>query len=108
MARCLLCGRRTTRSHGTCPAPTPATVPKQDLPSGAYPGYAAQRVLGAGGFGTVLLAPELASGRQVAIKSAKPDPLTERKLLDEFEAMKAIGPPAVPQKIGRASCRERV
>lgn len=97
MTRCLLCGRRTTRSHGTCPAPTPATVPKQDLPSGAYPGYAAQRVLGAGGFGTVVLATELASGRQVAIKSAKPDPLTERKLLDEFEAMKAIGPPAVPQ-----------
>ncbi|HJZ85777.1 MAG TPA: protein kinase [Polyangia bacterium] len=62
-----------------------------------FPGYATESLLGRGGFGQVFAARRRRDGQLVAIKLAHADkPLAAARLRHEAEALRTIGPPAVP------------
>ena len=63
-----------------------------------FPGYETRGVLGRGGFGTVFAAVREEDRRPVAIKIAHHgDAMAGRRLLQEMAALRAIGPPWVPE-----------
>ncbi|HET6922214.1 MAG TPA: hypothetical protein VFI16_03600, partial [Anaeromyxobacteraceae bacterium] len=65
------------------------------------PGFRAERLLGRGGFGEVVAAVREADGRRVALKVARPEVAGGRdQLAREAEALRAVGPPAVPALLG--------
>jgi tetratricopeptide (TPR) repeat protein/nicotinamide riboside kinase len=60
--------------------------------------------LGAGGFGAVFAAVRLEDGRRAAVKLARADaPGAAAQLRAEEEALRAVGPPAVPAVLGSGS-----
>ncbi|WNZ59027.1 protein kinase [Myxococcus sp. MxC21-1] len=71
-------------------------------------GYVLGAPLGRGGFGRVFAARREVDGLDVALKVL--EPLAGERLGRELEALRRIGPPAVPQLLGEASTRagERV
>jgi serine/threonine protein kinase/tetratricopeptide (TPR) repeat protein len=105
MIRCPTCGIRlnddgpSCAAHGVPPSPPiqadPAT-PFQ-VPPPALPGYKIRSLLGQGGFGAAFRAERVSDGVTVAIKVARADQFSASdRLLLEAEALRAIGPPAVP------------
>jgi tetratricopeptide (TPR) repeat protein len=104
--RCPRCGWRLIGEPPACPAHGDAELPRLDdlesldVERSIYPaffGYRVVRALERGGFGTVYLAEESATGRRVAIKLARRDaPDAHRCLMQERECLARIGPPHVP------------
>jgi len=97
MARCLTCGRRGCRDHAT--AGPPSAEPAGDAPPSLpdIPGYRGARLLGRGGFGTVLEAVSEPTGARAALKVARADvPEARLQLAREAAALRAVGPPAAP------------
>jgi tetratricopeptide (TPR) repeat protein len=97
MPRCLSCGRRVRDVHapcGTAPdAPAPAAI--GELP--VVRGFGSTELLGGGGFGVVLAATRASDGARVALKLARGGvAAAAEQLRREAEALRAIGPPAVP------------
>ncbi|GEJ59115.1 serine/threonine-protein kinase [Anaeromyxobacter diazotrophicus] len=104
MTRCLTCGRRAEGAHPPCGSapPRPPAEPPAALP--VVPGYLVRGLLGRGGFATVFEAERAADGRRVALKVARLDAAGAREQLErEAEALRAIGPPAVPALLGRGA-----
>jgi tetratricopeptide (TPR) repeat protein len=67
-------------------------------PSLALPGYEVERLIARGGFGTLLAARRASDGQVVAVKLAHAGhTLAEEQLQHEARALRAIGPPTVPE-----------
>ena len=103
MPRCLSCGQRWEGSHllcpqGASPSSGPSATSRPPLPRLAFPGYELERTVAQGGFGTILAARRQRDGQRVAIKvlHRMRSPGAEGPEL-EAEALRAIGPPTVPQ-----------
>jgi len=97
MTRCLDCGQRTADGRHSCPAPAP-------LPE--VPGYRVERLLGRGGFATVVaaLGPD---GSRVALKIASAgDAIAAEQLANEEAALREVGPPVVPAVLGAGRAGE--
>ncbi|PTL83932.1 serine/threonine-protein kinase PknK [Vitiosangium sp. GDMCC 1.1324] len=103
MPRCLSCGRRWENTHPQCPDGRHAdqaiiTTTLPSLPALAIPGYALERTIARGGFGTLLAARRQSDGLRVAIKLAHGTSSPGAgDLGSEAEALRAIGPPTVPE-----------
>jgi len=104
--RCLSCGRRLTAQKSSCPihgavpvaqGAAEASAPVEEVwPS--IPGFQIEGVLGRGGFGTVYAARRQTDGVKAAIKVARREqPSAGVKLSREADALRAVGPPCVPQ-----------
>ena len=99
----MTCGRRWEGSHLVCPlgaTPSEAAAPPEisAAPELSLPGYRVERLVARGGFGTLLAARRLADGVPVAIKVAHAgSPLAQLQLQLEARALRAIGPPTVPE-----------
>jgi serine/threonine protein kinase/tetratricopeptide (TPR) repeat protein len=108
-ARCRACGRRVTGSG--CPVHGPASsAPRSEASHVAaaghpsFPGYRVTRLLGRGGFGLVFEAEPASDGPPVAIKIARSDRVDAApRLLAETDALIAVGPPHVPEVLGRGA-----
>jgi len=97
MARCPTCGRRGCLVHAPRVEPSPEPAGGAPLSLPGLPGYRVARLLGRGGFGTVIEAVREATGTRAAVKVARADVAEARAQLDrEAAALRAIGPPAVP------------
>jgi serine/threonine protein kinase/tetratricopeptide (TPR) repeat protein len=103
MPRCLMCGHRWEGDHlfcvqGASPSSEPPTAPSP-LPRGLdFPGYELERTMAQGGFGTLLTARRRHDGLRVAIKMLHRGRAPGGSDLGlEIEALRAIGPPTVPQ-----------
>ena len=101
MARCTTCGRRVHWQRTACPldgtavASLPAACEPSALPQ--VPGFRIDRVLGLGGFATVYAARDDEEGGERALKVSRADVVgATEQLLQEIEALRAIGPPHVP------------
>jgi eukaryotic-like serine/threonine-protein kinase len=86
-------------THGA-PPPVPfraETGTPFQVPPPPLAGYAVRSLLGQGGFGAAFQAERLSDKVSVAIKVARADQFSaSHRLLQEAEALRAIGPPAVP------------
>jgi tetratricopeptide (TPR) repeat protein len=86
-------------AHG---APLPAPIRAEagtpfQVPPPSLAGYAIRSLLGQGGFGAAFRAERVSDKTSVAIKVARADQFSaSQRLLLEAEALRAIGPPAVP------------
>jgi tetratricopeptide (TPR) repeat protein len=97
------CGQRWEGSHLSCPqgaalTSEPPAPARPSLPDLVFPGYALERTVAQGGFGTILAARRQRDGQRVAIKvfHRVQAPGGEDSGL-EAEALRTIGPPTVPQ-----------
>ncbi|QRN99316.1 protein kinase [Archangium violaceum] len=103
MPRCLSCGRRWDKDHPQCPDGRHAyqeriTTTLPPLPSLSLPGYTLEHTVAKGGFGTLLAARRQGDGQRVAIKLAhRASPSGGGAPGLEAEALRAIGPPTVPE-----------
>ena len=103
MPRCLTCGQRWKGNHlrcpgGASPSSEPSLVAGDALPPLVFAGYELERTEARGGSGTLLAARRLRDGRQVAIKLLhQRGPEAEEALRREAEALRALGPPLVPE-----------
>ncbi|MFL5347081.1 MAG: serine/threonine-protein kinase PknK [Hyalangium sp.] len=102
MPRCLTCGQRWEGGHlfclqGASPSSEPPATPKP-LPALAFPGYELEHTVAQGGFGTLLAARRRRDGLRVAIKVLhRAHPPAGNAFTLEFEALRAVGPPTVPE-----------
>ncbi|MEP7124759.1 MAG: protein kinase [Byssovorax sp.] len=102
--RCPTCGRRAARADPGCAEHGPIVVaPGAERSATAaratpvFPGYETRGVLGRGGFAAVFAAVREDDQQPVAIKLAHRDDATAgRRLLQELDALRTIGPPYVP------------
>ena len=103
MPRCLSCGQRWEGSHllcphGASPSSEPSATSLPPLPRLAFPGYELERAVAQGGFGTILAARRQRNGQRVAIKVFHRIRSADAEGPGlEAEALRAIGPPTVPQ-----------
>ncbi|MBN1204962.1 MAG: protein kinase [Myxococcaceae bacterium] len=103
MPRCLTCGQRWAGGHlfclqGASPSSEPPASPHPPPPTLLFPGYELERTVAQGGFGTLLAARRQSDGLRVAIKVFhRPLPHGENDPGLEVEALRAIGPPTVPE-----------
>ncbi|NOJ78342.1 protein kinase [Myxococcus xanthus] len=105
--RCPTCHRRVAERcprHGPVEARSPGSLPEPP----AVAGHVLGAPLGRGGFGRVFAARREVDGLDVALKVL--EPLAGERLGRELEALRRIGPPAVPRLLGEATTRagERV
>ncbi|WIG97845.1 protein kinase [Myxococcus sp. SDU36] len=105
--RCPTCHRRVAERcalHGPVEARAPGPLPEPP----EVAGYVLGAPLGRGGFGRVFAARHEVDGQDVALKVL--EPLAGERLGRELEALRRIGPPAVPRLLGEATTRagERV
>jgi eukaryotic-like serine/threonine-protein kinase len=106
MIRCRECGLRLSESRPSCRVhgamPKGLVEPsnsqdEHDEQKVELPGYTVERVLGRGGFGVVYGARRTSDARKVAIKLASQAQRgAAERLINEGEALNAIGPPFVP------------
>lgn len=100
MPRCPTCFRRLALGRvcpvdgARAPAPAGAELPGEDF---EVPGYPLRDILGVGGFAVVWRGTRTGDGMPAAVKVAREhNPLVERRLLREADALRALGPPITP------------
>lgn len=110
MIRCPACGIRLPDAASRCPVdgalpspPAPAAPaasdapPPYEVPEPVIAGLKIGKRIGQGGFGAVFAAERTGDGARVAVKVARADqPSASDRLVQEAEALRAIGSPHVP------------